>query len=73
MNEVFWASWKEKERELRKNEPKCTCNGGRKHPDKCYHYPVCPYVKYWDFHFRKAWDSAKQRKTMQTIMETFLT
>lgn len=45
--------WKERERELKKQEPKCTCDGGRKHPDKTYHYADCPYLQFWNHHFNK--------------------
>lgn len=72
MNEVFWLSWKAKQKELKKVEPKCTCNSGRKHPHKTYHYVDCPFLKFWNQHFREHWDSVRQQKLVQTVMEEFL-
>ena len=55
-------SWKEKEAELKKKEPKCTCEGGRKHPDNCYHYAECPYLQFWHTHFSQHLDSGCKAK-----------
>lgn len=75
MNEVFWSSWEQKVKELKKHEPKCTCgkNGKpRSNPNNSYHYLFCPFMNYWDFHFTKHWNAVSIRKLLQTTLGAFL-
>ena len=72
MNEAFWIKWKIIEKDLKLTEPKCTCEGGRKHPDKTYHYANCPYLQFWDEHWQNVYSEVQKRKMMVTTMEAFL-
>jgi len=67
MNAEFWDAWHRKVKELRQNEPKCTC--GKKHPDKTLHYANCPYLIYWDTEFEKFQKTLGKIKQMKILRE----